>query len=240
MKRIAIVLALTALPSVAFAGGFEFPDNGAEALGRGATFTAKADSPSPSSTTSPAWPRSVARACSSTANLVFQDFTFRARAAIRSKAAQGMLSYGGQPFPKVSNTAGSFYAPFIALTTDFNYFDRWTFAFGVFGPSAFGNKSWARPCSCRAARRRHRSATTSCSANLLTLFPSLAAAVRVTKWLDMGLALHMVASAFARLRDASVADSARRCGRIWSRPACESSMHGKTTGFTATGGARHS
>ena len=33
------------LPTVAFAGGFEFPDNGTEALGRGGAFTAKADSP---------------------------------------------------------------------------------------------------------------------------------------------------------------------------------------------------
>ncbi|MCU1282808.1 MAG: Long-chain fatty acid transport protein, partial [bacterium] len=45
MKRIAIVLAVLGLPTAAFAGGFEIPDNGTEALGRGGTFTAKADSP---------------------------------------------------------------------------------------------------------------------------------------------------------------------------------------------------
>ncbi len=48
MRRIrTALLALAAasvltLPSVAHAGGFEFPDNGTEALGRGAAFTAKA------------------------------------------------------------------------------------------------------------------------------------------------------------------------------------------------------
>ena len=40
-----LYLAVLGLPTAAFAGGFEFPDNGTEALGRGATFTAKADSP---------------------------------------------------------------------------------------------------------------------------------------------------------------------------------------------------
>ena len=46
MRRVvvvALVLFVLCLPRVARGGGLEYPDNGAEAMGRGAAFTAKAD-----------------------------------------------------------------------------------------------------------------------------------------------------------------------------------------------------
>ena len=236
MKRIALVLALTALPTAAFAGGFEFPDNGTEALGRGATFTAKADSPLAIEYNLAGLATQRGTRLLFDSNLVFQDFTFqRAGGYPIESGPSGMLSYSGQPYPKVSNTAGSFYAPFIGITTDFNYFDRWTFAFGVYGPSAFGNKSWGAtvqlPTGSAPAPQRYDVV----QANLLTFFPTFAAAVRLNKYIDIGLALHLVVGIFD-LENVSITDlGPTLCPNLESAN-CDSSTHLKTTGFSATGG----
>src|SRR5580693_2823141 len=42
---VCLALAALSLPRTALAGGFELPDNGTEALGRGGAFVAKADDP---------------------------------------------------------------------------------------------------------------------------------------------------------------------------------------------------
>src|SRR5205814_3919354 len=70
-------------------------------------------------------------------NLVFNTFDFTRAGTYPDDPKDA--PYGGMPFPKVS-ASGLFYAPFIGLTTDFNKFDRWTFAFALFGPSSVGNR----------------------------------------------------------------------------------------------------
>lgn len=235
MKRIAIVLALVGLPTAAFAGGFEFPDNGTEALGRGATFTAKADSPLAIEYNVAGLAKQRGTKLLFDSNLVFQDFTFqRAGGYPIESGPSGMLSYSGQPFPKVSNQAGPFYAPFLGLTTDFNKFDRWTFAFGVFGPSAFGNKVWGATVQLPTGQAPSPQRYDVVQANLLTFFPTLAAAVRVTKWMDIGLGLHLVVGIFD-LENVSISDlGSVLCPNLESAN-CDSSTHLKTTGFSATG-----
>ena len=44
--RAALLISLCCCGSTVWAGGFEFPGNGAEAMGRGGAFTAKASNPS--------------------------------------------------------------------------------------------------------------------------------------------------------------------------------------------------
>jgi len=182
MNRIAIMVALLGLPSVAFAGGFEFPGNGTEALGRGATFTAKADSPLALDYNVGGLAKQRGTRLLFDSNLVFQTFEFsRAGNYPIESGPSGMLSYSGQPFPKVSNQAGPFYAPFLGITTDFNRFDRWTFAFGVYGPSAFGNKHWGATVSSPAGDIPAPQRYDVVQADLLTFFPTFAAAVRATR-----------------------------------------------------------
>ncbi|HEY1584044.1 MAG TPA: outer membrane protein transport protein [Polyangia bacterium] len=239
MKRIAIMLTMLGLPTAAFAGGFEFPDNGTEALGRGATFTAKADSPLALEYNIAGLAKQRGTKLLFDSNLVFQDFTFQ-RAGNYPVENIPMTTtpvpYSGIPYPKVTNGAGPFYAPFVGLTTDFNYFDRWTFGFGVYGPSAMGNKQWGATVHTQAqgdipAPQRYDVV----QANLLTFFPTFAAAVRVTKWLDVGLALHLVVGIFD-LANISITDLGSSLCPNLEAVACDSATHLKTTGFSATAG----
>ena len=107
--------------------------------------------------------------------LVVPDFEFTARRQLprRERAERLALPWSGQPFPKVSNQAGPFYAPFLGLTTDFNYFDRWTFGFGVYGPSAFGNKVWGTTVHTAQGDFPSPQRYDVVQANLLTFFPTL-------------------------------------------------------------------
>jgi long-subunit fatty acid transport protein len=237
MKRTAIILAMLGLPTAAFAGGFEFPDNGTEALGRGATFTAKADSPLAIEYNLGGLAKQRGTKLLFDSNLVFQNFTFTRAGTfpVENGASGAPLPYSGMPFPQNQNHAGPFYAPFVGLTTDFNYFDRWTFAFGVFGPSAFGNKVWGStvqtPSGTVPAPQRYDIV----NANLLSFFPTFAAAVRVTKWLDIGLALHLVVGVFD-LSNTSITDlGAVLCPNLQSTN-CDSTTRIRTNGFSATGG----
>src|SRR5436309_15578013 len=113
MNRIAILVALVGLPSVAFAGGFEFPGNGAEALGRGATFTAKADSPLALDYNIAGLAKQRGTKLLLDANLVIQDYEFtRAGNYPVENAPMSMtpLPYSGIPYPKNQNHAGPFFA----------------------------------------------------------------------------------------------------------------------------------
>jgi long-subunit fatty acid transport protein len=238
MKRTAIILTMIGLPSVAFAGGFFMPDNGTEALGRGATFTAKADSPLALEYNLGGLAKQRGTKLLFDSNLVIQDYEFtRAGSYPVENGPSGMpLPWSGIAYPKNQNHAGPFYAPFLGITTDFNRFDRWTFAFGVYGPSAFGNKEWGATVHTTAqgdipAPQRYDVV----KANLLTFFPTFAAAVRVTHWLDVGLALHLVVGIFD-LANISITDlGPTLCPNLESAN-CDSTTHLKTTGFSATGG----
>jgi long-subunit fatty acid transport protein len=237
MKRSAFVLALLALPTAAFAGGFEFPGNGTEALGRGAAFTAKADSPLALDYNVGGLAKQRGTRLLFDSNLVFQNFSFQRAGSypVENDMAGNPLPYSGQPYPKMTNQAGPFYAPFLGLTTDFNKFDRWTFAFGVYGPSAMGNKVWGATTTLpngTAAPAPQRYDVV--QANLLTFFPTFAAAVRATHWLDVGIALHLVVGIFD-LQNISITDlGSTNCPNLESAN-CDSSTHLKTTGFSATG-----
>jgi Outer membrane protein transport protein (OMPP1/FadL/TodX) len=236
MKRIALfglALATFGMPTAAFAGGFEFPDNGTEALGRGGTFTAKADSPLAVQYNLGGLAKQRGTRLLFDSNLVFQTYEFQ-RAGVYPDSPSD-VPYGGMPYPKVHNTVGTFYAPFLGLTTDFNYFRRWTFAFGVFGPSAFGHKEWgvSVPGTTGAVPAPQRYDIT--SANLLEFFPTLAASVRVTKWFDLGLALHLAVGIFD-LSNVSFTDLGSTLCKTLESASCDSGTRIRATGFTATAG----
>ncbi len=239
-QRIAIVLAVLALPTVAFAGGYEFPDNGTEALGRGATFTAKADSPLALEYNIGGLARQRGTRLLFDANLVFQNFTFqRAGTYPIENDSMGMpLAYSGAMYPQNQNHAAPFFAPFIGLTTDFNYFDRWTFAIGVFGPSAFGNKEWGATVPAPSGSGNNWPAPQRydvVKANLLTFFPTLAASVRATRWLDIGIALHLVAG-ILDVANVSITDlGPTLCPNLESAN-CDSGTRLRTSGVSATAG----
>src|SRR6202000_2115740 len=99
----------------------------------------------------------------------------------------------------LSNPGGAFASPEVVLSTDFGYFDRWTFAIGLITPSAVGNRSYGLTDAGLPSPGRYDLV----SENLLIVYPRLAAAVRVTRWLEIGAAVHLVV-ADIHLESASV------------------------------------
>ncbi len=124
--------ALTALcvahASSALAGGFEYPDNGTQAVGRGGAFTAKADDltaiyHNPAGLAGQRGTRFLFNS-----NLIWNKSTYTMRDA-------------AQQYDPVSSSQGVFFAPMGVVSTDFGL-DNMTFALGVYGPSAVGKTSF--------------------------------------------------------------------------------------------------
>lgn len=123
-------------PSSLLAGGFELPDNGARALGRGGAYTVGADD----LTALYYNPARLSHQKGSTFlwhhNLVFHDLTFE-----RADLSEGWEA-DDPSFDSVSD-ANDFFAlgGFLALSSDFGLED-WVFALGIYGPSSVGSKDF--------------------------------------------------------------------------------------------------
>jgi long-chain fatty acid transport protein len=232
MKRLALVLAIASVSlssSGAWAGGFEFPDNGTEALGRGGAFTAKADDATALEYNVAGLARQRGTRLLLDANLVFDTYEFQRSGAFPDNPSDPATPYGGQPFPKVANRGGPFFAPFFGISTDLGLFDRWTFSVGAYGPSSYGSRNYPITVDGKPAASRYDVGST----NLLIIYPTLAAAVRVTKWLDLGLALHLVVGSFNFASVAFVDTGRSQCPNVEYAP-CDSTTTLSVTGVTAT------
>lgn len=190
----ALALTVCGLPS-AFAGGFEIPANGTEALGRGGAFTAKADSPLALEYNVAGLAQQRGTHALIDNNLVFSRYRF---------AREGGDSFG--PYPSVqADGSRPFYAPWFGMTTDFGFFERFTFAFGIYGPSSIGQRTFPMFVSSESGKlrpgpTRYDVATT----DLLIFFPTLAIGFRAHKMLDLGFSVQQ-ASAQIKLASATYA-----------------------------------
>lgn len=195
---LAATAALVALPSVARAGGFdELPDQGAEAMGRGATFTAKADDATAIYYNVAGLARQRGTKLQISANFHFNSMTFQRAGEYPDDPENPRTPWGGEPFPVVVDRNASFALPMLAVTTDFGYFDRLTFGLGAFGPAATGRTFplgiKGRPSPARYDHIQSKSTI---------LFPTLGAAYRVTEHLDLGLSAIL---AVAKLDEMTIA-----------------------------------
>ena len=215
----------------AHAGGLELPDSGAEALGRGAAFTAKADDGTAFIYNIAGFARQRGTRLYLGGNVVFHDYEFQ-RSGVYPDMNTAQTPWGGQPFPRVRDTGPPFFAPLFALSTDFGYFDRWTFAIGAYGPSAVGNRTYPLGVAGFPAPSRYDVV----QPNALVVYPSLAIAVRITHWLDFGVALHVVVGNF-NLTSTSFTDLSQNvCPNPEYQP-CDALNTLHVTGVTATASA---
>jgi hypothetical protein len=183
--RLFLAIAFVAvLPSLAYAGGNEFPGNGTEALGRGAAFTAKASDATAFDYNVAGFATQRGTRLTLNANLVWNDYTFQ--------RFGNDPNNNNMPYPQVRNSGGLFFAPYFGLSTDFEKLDRWTFAVGIFGPSSVGNRTFPEKINDIAAPNRYDIT----KLNLLLFFPTFAAAVRATHWMDIGAQLQVVYGTF--------------------------------------------
>src|SRR6185312_6526626 len=226
-RGVVIAAILLAATRVVYAGGLEIPDNGTEALARGGAFTAKADDATALEYNIAGLARQRGTRVLLDGNLILSTLDFT-RDGAYPDAPSAATPWGGQPFPTVHNSGGPFFAPFVGLSTDFGL-DRWTFAVGVFGPSSVGNRTYPLSVGGVPSPARYDLV----QALPLVILPTVAAAVRATRWLDIGLALH-VAVAKLDLRSVSFTDISKGvCPNAEYQP-CDSTNHLETTGATAT------
>ncbi|MDB4934828.1 MAG: Long-chain fatty acid transport protein [Labilithrix sp.] len=214
------------------AGGFELPDNGAQALGRGATFVAKADD----GTAIYYNPAGLARQRGTRlyvgGNLYLHSFEFQRSGAFPDDPNDPLTQWGQRPFPVVTNSAGPFFAPFLTASTDFASLDRLTVAVGAFGPPIVGNRTF--PLAIRNAPASSRYDFVQSRSTII--YPTAAAAYRVTPWLDLGFSAHLVLANFDQTT-VSYADVGQ-CKNVEYQP-CDSTstLVATATSFAGTIGA---
>ena len=145
VKAALFVAALAAVLSgaeQARAGGFEMPDNGAQAVGRGGTFVAKADDGTAIYFNPAGLARQRGTRLYAGGNFFFHSFSFQRAGSFPDDPNDARTPWGDRAYPLVSNASGPFFAPFLAVSTDFGTFDRFTVAAGIFGPPSVGNRTF--------------------------------------------------------------------------------------------------
>lgn len=177
---------------MAHAGGFEVPDNGAQALGRGAAFVAKADDGTAIYYNPAGLARQRGTRLFAGGNLFLHSYEFQRAGSFPDDPNQQETPWGQKPFPVVNNSAGPFFAPFVVASTDFGTFDRLTVAIGAFGPPIVGNRTF--PLAIRNAPAASRYDFIQSRSSII--YPTASVAYRVTPWLDLGFSAHLVLAKF--------------------------------------------
>ncbi|MFO0738311.1 MAG: outer membrane protein transport protein [Labilithrix sp.] len=179
------------------AGGIdELPDQGAQALGRGATFTAKADDATALYYNVAGLARQRGTKLQLSANFQFSSMTFQRDGSYAGDPADPATPWAGKPYPLVENKQPSFMLPMLLATTDLGL-DRVTFGVGVFGPAAAGRTFQLGVNGAPSPARYDWSAGSS-----VVLFPTAAAAVRVTEHIDIGLGASLAVADFDQMQNA--------------------------------------
>ena len=194
-RGLALGLALSALlaGAEARAGGFEVPDNGAEALGRGGAFVAKADDPTAIQYNPAGLAGQRGTRLLFDGKLVNAPYSFQRFGSYLDDPTNPKTPWGGTPFPSVRDQGGLFFAPFIAATTDFATLDWLTVGIGVFGPSSVGNRTYPYGIGGGAQGGiPSPSRYDVVQPKALIAMPTLSVGARLTDWLDLGAGFHFV------------------------------------------------
>ena len=221
---------ILAAPQKAQAGGFFIPDLGTEALGRGATFTAKADDGTAFIYNVAGFARQRGTRLTLDLNIPFNSFTFTRTGKFPDKASDD-TPWGGKPFPTVRNTAGPGVLPLLIVSSDLGMFDRLTFAAGVYPPSAIAGSTFPLGVEKAPAASRYDSV----QGKGLIIYPSLGAAYRVLPWLDVGAAVHLVYGSFDQVTLSYADQMAGQCATVEDyRCDARSNIVAKGMGFTGS------
>ena len=228
----ATAAALACVAGRAHAGGFELPDNGAQALGRGATFVAKADDGTAIQYNPAGLARQRGTRLYAGGNLYLHSFEFQRAGSFPDDPNDTNTPWGQKPFPVVNNSAGPFFTPFLAASTDFASLDRLTVAVGLFTPSSIGNRTF--PLAIRNAPAASRYDFIQSRSSII--YPTASFAYRVTPWLDLGLSAHLILAKFDQTT-VSYADLGQ-CPNVEYQP-CDSrgTLVATATSFAGTIGA---
>lgn len=214
------------------AGGFDIPDHGTQALGRGGAFVAKADDGTAIYYNPAGLARQRGTKLLANANVYFSSFSFQRAGRFPGDSTDGETPWAGSPFPKVANEGGAYVAPFAALSTDFGTFDRFTAAVGIFGRPSVGNRTFPfgvdnAPSAARYDFVQSRSSY---------LYPTVSAAYRVAPWLDLGVSGHLVLASIGRTWMSSI-DAGQCTSQEYQPCDARTNLDVSGTSFGATIGA---
>lgn len=218
------------MPRNAAAGGFTVPDNGAEALGRGGAFSAKADDPSAIAHNVGGLAQQTGTALVASVNVAMSELSFARSGVYPDDPRDPRTPWGGQPFPKVEGHGGPTVIPLVAVTSDLGLGVGLTIAAGLFAPSAIGTGTFALGVAGKPSPVRYDAV----DARSIIAYPTLAAGYRVLPWLDVGLGGHLVVGRFDITEIASVDVSRTVCRSAESAP-CDSRLHLQTAGTAWAG-----
>ena len=175
----AVVTAAILIPAQAWSGGFDIPDNGTRAMGRGGAFAAAADEPSAIYFNPAALSQIDGVAVTANANLWFYSSTFQ-RDPFTTELIGGEVTY---PFTQTEEQSGVFAAPSLFVSYDFGL-ENWGFGIGAYGPGSIGRRAFGSPDMNALADipitdespRNWGHSYLMESSNMLLVFPSLAVA----------------------------------------------------------------
>jgi long-subunit fatty acid transport protein len=190
MKRLWAVGMLLLRASAANAGGFTFPDVGAEPMGRGGTFTAKADSPLALeyNVAGLAQQRHVGLVLFD-ANLVWSSFSFTRDGAYPDNPSSSM-PYGGMSFPQVVDRGTSpTFIPFAGIT--FGFADRWTIGVASHLDPSVGDRNYAVASTSMSGWPSPARYDTN-TLNWQVLHNTAAAAYHANDYLDVGAGIDVI------------------------------------------------
>lgn len=209
------LLASLLAPSTARAGGFELPDLGTQALGRGGAFVAKADDPTAIYYNPAGLARQRGTHLLVNGNLYLHSFSFQRAGRYPDNPSDPLTPWGRTTYDPVQNIAGPYFAPFVALTSDFGTFDRLTGAIGFYTPSSVDNRVFRSVVNGNPSSSRYdfiRGGTS-------YLHPTASLSYRVLPWLDVGVSGHLILAHFNPTWTALVDDG--QCPNVEYQP-CDS------------------
>lgn len=185
----------------ALAGGIdEMPDHGAQAMGRGAAFTAKADDATALHYNVAGLARQRGTKLQLSVNTHFNSFSFQRSGTYADDPNDPLTPWGGRPYALVEDKNRAFTLPMIVATTDFGYFDRFTLGVGLITPAATG-RTFQLGINGAPSGSRYDAAS-GYKGDSIIAFPTLGGAFRVTDQLDIGLSAHL---AIAKVSQGSIA-----------------------------------
>lgn len=211
------------------AGGLEYPDNGSESMGRGATFTAKADDGSALMYNVAGFARQRGMRLTLGTNVAFHSATFQRAGTYPDDPNDPFTPWGGKPFPLVKNKSALMPIPHLVLSHDLGT-DRFTVAAGVYAPSVIP-RSFPLTIDHKPSPARYDSASDGSGGGNVILYPTLAAAYRVAPWLDVGAAVNFVLASVNTMNVTSADLAKAVCPQQEYQP-CDSQQMVKATGGT--------
>jgi long-subunit fatty acid transport protein len=243
LRRTSLIAACLVASRSAYAGGLELPDLGAQALGRGATFTARADDGMALQYNVAGLARQRGTHVLAGGSLALHQFKFTRAGQYPKTGATTPPEYDGTAYRAMSNDGGPTILPAGVVTTDFGMFDRITLGVGLLTPSMVAGRSFASFLQSAATKKAFPSPTALDVVRIggSLLLPTMGVGVRVTRTLDLGVSASAVLWNLDR-QDVIYIDSPDVQNTPCTKPenvACTAQIKltGKATSFTGAFGA---